>query len=95
MGSIGSSVDGGNDFNSSQHTGTKGSHNRRVPASEEPYKDGSPIADDDRHDSSSSQHGRPTILRRIWHWSMRNLTVIALVSLVIAGLVAITVSFGG
>lgn len=95
MGSIGSSVDGGNDFNSSQHSGAKGFNNHRVRASEEPCEDDSSKSDDDRPDSSSDQHGQPTILRRTWDWSLRNLSVIALVSLVIAGLVAIAVSFGG
>lgn len=95
MGSTAPSVDGGNGLNNCQHSAAKGSQNGPVSASEEPHKDAPLQPDDERHDSSSHQQRRITILRRMWHWSVRNMTVIALVCLVFGGLVTIIVSFGG
>lgn len=95
MGKTASFVDGGKDIKTRQYSAAKDPQISPVSASGEPSKDDPLQPNDDCHESSSSQQGQHRILRRVWHWSLRNKTIIALVCLVMGGLVAIIVSFGG
>lgn len=95
MSYIFSSADSGNDSKNHQHSAAEGFQNNPLCASEEHFKDAPFQPNDDCHDSSICQQGEHTTLRRVWHWSVRNITAIALICLVIGGLVTIIVSFGG
>lgn len=90
-----SSAVGGNDSKNHRNSTAKVFRNGPVCASEEHFKDALLESNDDCHDSGSCQQGQHKILRRVWHWSVRNVTIIALVCLVIGGLVTILVSFEG
>jgi hypothetical protein len=86
MGSIGSSLDNGKGSNNPQHSEAKDFRNGRVPAPGESSKNAPSLSDDGE---------RPKLPRRVWEWSKKNLTVIALVCLLIGGIVAMIISFGG
>lgn len=85
----------GSDPKNGQHSVAKDFQISPVSASEEPSKDASLQPDDDCPGSSFCRKGQHSIFRRLWHWSVRNITVIALVCLVLGGLVTIIVYFGG
>lgn len=90
-----SSADGGNNSKNHQKSAAKGSRNSSVDISGKDSKDAVLKPNGDCRDFGSCQQGQHTIFRRVWHWSVRNITVIALVCLVMGGLVTILVSFGG
>lgn len=85
MSSIDSSLESGKDSNNHQHSEARDFHNGRVPAPGESSK----------NVLLSDNEARNKFPRRIWEWSKKNLTVIALVCLLIGGIVAIIISFGG
>ena len=86
MSSISSSPDGGKSSNNHQHLETRDSHNGQLPDRRESSKN-APLSPDDGE--------QPKFPRRVWEWSKKNRTVIALVCLLIGGLIAIAGSFGG
>ena len=90
-----SSADGGNISKNHQNSAAKDFRNSSGDISAKDSKDAGLQPDGDFHDFDSYQQGQHTIFRRVWHWSVRNITVIALVCLVMGGLVSILVSFGG